>query len=112
EATRVIPGYPPEYSYEKFAHVRLARLPLDGFGLRRLLNAVYPGWDEAVDLTLLVERESTALLAASSTLVVALLLLRILLLWRAKHRWSLTLCQQYLRLFRISPNPFAQSALN
>jgi len=112
EATRVIPGYPPEYSYENFAHIRLARLPLHGFGLRRFLNAVYPGWDEAVDLTLLVERESMALLAASIALVVSLLLLRILLVRYADRQWSFTLSRRYLRLFRSSPNPFTQSALD
>jgi hypothetical protein len=112
EATRVIPGYPPEYSYEKFAHIRLARLPLDGLGLRRFLNAVYPGWDEKVDLTLLVERESMAMLVASIALVVSLLLLRILLARYADRQWSFTLCRRYLRLFGSSPNPFTQSALN
>ncbi|MBZ5541107.1 MAG: transglutaminase domain-containing protein [Acidobacteriia bacterium] len=112
EATRVIPGYPPEYSYEKFAHIRLARLPLAGLRLRRFLNAVYPRWDEKVDLTLLVERESMALLAASIALVVSLLLLRILLVRYADRRWSFTLCRRYLRLFGSSPNPYIQSALN
>ena len=29
EATGKIPGYPPAYTYDKFAHVRIARLPLD-----------------------------------------------------------------------------------
>jgi len=112
EATRVIPGYPPEYSYESFAHIRLARLPFAGFVLRRFLNAVYPRWDEEVDLTLLVERESMAMLAASIALVVSLLLLRILLVRYADRQWSFTLCRRYLRLFGSSPNPFTQSALN
>jgi len=112
EATRVIPGYPPEYSYENIAHIRLTRLPLDGFGLRRVLNAVYSGWDEAVDWTLLLERESMAMLAASIALVVSLLLLRILLVRYADRQWSFTLSRRYLRLFRISPNPFTEFALN
>jgi hypothetical protein len=112
EATRVIPGYPPEYSYESFVHIRLRRLPLAGAGLRRFLNAVYPRWDEDVDLTMLVERESMAMLAACLALVVSLLLLRILLVRYADRQWSFTLCRRYLRLFRSSPNPFTQSALN
>jgi len=112
EATRVIPGYPPEYSYESFAHIRLARLPLEGLGLRRFLNAVYPRWDEEVDLTLLVERESMALLAAAIALAVALLVLRILLVRYADRQWSFALSRRYLRLFGSSPNPFTQSALN
>lgn len=112
EATRVIPGYPPEYSYERFAHIRLARLPLDSFGLRRFLNAVYPRWDDELDLTVLVERESMAMLAVSIALVVSLLFLRILLARYADRQWSFTLCRRYLRLFGSSPNPFTQSALN
>ena len=112
EATRVIPGYPPEYSYESSAHIRLARLSLVGLGLRRFLNAVYPRWDDEVDLTLLVERESMAMLAASIALVISLLLLRILLVRYADRQWSFTLSRRYLRLFGSSPNPFTQSALN
>jgi len=112
EATRVIPGYPPEYSYESFAHIHLRRLPLAGAGLRRFLNAVYPRWEEDVDLTMLVERESTGMLAACSALLISLLLLRILLVRYADRQWSFTLCRRYLRLFRMSPNPFTQSALD
>jgi hypothetical protein len=58
EAANAIPNYPREYTFESFAHVRLARLPLDGFHLRGVLDSVYPGWDEAVDWSLLLERES------------------------------------------------------
>jgi hypothetical protein len=31
EAIAKVPGYPPTFNYDKFAHVRIARLPLDGF---------------------------------------------------------------------------------
>src|SRR5436190_6872820 len=54
EAVSAIPNYPREYNYESFAHVRLARLPLDGLHLRGLLGSLYPGWDEAVDWSLLL----------------------------------------------------------
>src|SRR5712692_2800538 len=70
QAIGAIPNYPHEYTYDQFAHVRLARLPLEGFHLRRLLDSVYPGWDEAADWSLLLERESFFYLAltASATL--------------------------------------------
>ncbi len=58
EATRVVSNYPAEYSYDRYAHVRLARLPLDGFHLRKLLESILPGWDETLDWSLLLERES------------------------------------------------------
>jgi hypothetical protein len=79
EAVNAIPNYPREYSFENLAHVRLARLPLDGFHLRGLLERVYPGWDEAIDWSLLLERESFFYLVASATVFLFFLLMRALL---------------------------------
>src|SRR6266478_3551099 len=84
-ATRMVPSYPKEYTYEKFAHVRLARLPLQGFHLRWILDKVAPGWEESVDWTLLLERESFFALCASAFAFVVFLLLRILLGSYADH---------------------------
>src|SRR6266851_9837032 len=83
EATAVIRGYPPEYSYEKYAHVRLARLPLDGLRLRPLLDAIVPHWDEKLDWSLLLERESFFVLTMAAVMTLFLLLLRMLLGWYA-----------------------------
>jgi Transglutaminase-like superfamily len=79
EATSMAPNYPKEYSYEEVAHVRLARLPMQGFHLRWILDKAAPGWEESVDWTLLLERESFFALCASAFAVVVFLLLRILL---------------------------------
>ena len=86
EAVNAIPNYPREYTFENFAHVRLARLPLDGFHLRGILDSVYPGWDEAVDWSLLLERESFFYAVASAAAFVFLLLVRTLLGWYADRR--------------------------
>jgi len=86
EAAGAIPNYPHEYTYDQFAHVRLARLPLEGLHLRRLLDAVYPGWDEAVDWSLLLERESFFYLTLSAAATLLFLLLRVLLAWYADSR--------------------------
>jgi len=86
EAVNAIPNYPREYNFENFAHVRLARLPLDGFHLRGLLERVYPGWDEALDWSLLLERESFFYLVASATAFFFFLLMRTLLGWYADRR--------------------------
>jgi len=86
EAANAIPNYPREYTFENFAHVRLARLPLDGFHLRGVLDRVYPGWDEAVDWSLLLERESFFYAVASAAAFVFLLLVRTLLGWYADRR--------------------------
>jgi hypothetical protein len=86
QATGGIPNYPQEYTYDRFAHVRLARLPLDGLHLRRLLDSIYPGWDEAVDWSLLLERESFFYLVLSTTAMLFFMFLRILLARYADSR--------------------------
>jgi Transglutaminase-like superfamily len=86
EATRSIPNYRPEYTYERFAHVRIARLPLDGLHLRGVLDRIYPGWDEAVDWSLLLERESFFYLVLSATATILLLVTRVIFAWYADQR--------------------------
>lgn len=86
QVTGAIPNYPPEYTYDQFAHVRLARLPLEGLHLRRLLDSIYMGWDEAVDWSLLLERESFFYLVASLGATLFFLLLRAMLARYADSR--------------------------
>src|SRR5437879_5320036 len=83
EAISAVPNYPREYNYDRFAHVRLARLPLDGLHLRQILDRVYRGWDEAVDWSLLLERESFFYLVLSAAATLFFLLLRAVLGWYA-----------------------------
>ena len=90
EAIARVPGYPPSYNYEKFAHVRVARLPLDGLRLRAVLDAIYPGWDEKVDWSLLLERESFFALATAMFATLFLLLLRQFLAWYADRRLKIS----------------------
>jgi hypothetical protein len=86
EAVGKIPNYPREYTYNKFAHVRLARLPLEGLHLRSVLDWAYPGWDEAVDWSLLLERESFFYMVLSVSATLFCLLLRVILAWYADRR--------------------------
>jgi Transglutaminase-like superfamily len=81
-----IPGYPAEYDYQNYAHVRVARLPLQGFQLRPVLDRIFPGWDEKLDWSLLLERESFFVLTISSWVTLFLLLLRQLLAWYADRK--------------------------
>jgi hypothetical protein len=90
EATARVPGYPPSYSYEKFAHVRVARFPLDGLRLRNIMNHVFPGWDEKVDWSLLLERESFFAVATATFATLFLLLLRQFLAWYADQRLKIS----------------------
>ena len=86
EAVSLIPRYIPDYSYESYAHVRLAALPLHGLFLRQVLDRVFPAWDEYVDWGLLLERRSFMYLFLSVNLLIFLLLLRIVLAWLADSR--------------------------
>jgi len=86
QATSLLPNYPQEYNYRSFAHVRLARLPLDGFHLRSLLDAISPNWEEALDWSLLLERESFFALVASVAMAFFFLGLRSLLAWYADYQ--------------------------
>ena len=81
-----IPGYPADYDYQNYAHVRVARLPLQGFQLRPVLDRIFPGWDEKLDWSLLLERESFFVLTISSWVTLFLLLLRQLLAWYADRK--------------------------
>ena len=86
QATSAVPNYPKEYTYDHFAHVRLARLPYVGSLARRLLSAAVPGWEEAVDWSLLLERESFFYLVLSVAAMLLFLLLRAVLAWYADSR--------------------------
>ncbi len=83
EATSVVPNYPSLYDYKTFAHVRIARLPLQGLGLRRVLDGIYSGWDELFDWSLLLERESFFVLCAFVGGSLFFLLMREVLAWYA-----------------------------
>jgi transglutaminase superfamily protein len=74
-AASAIPNYPLQYDYERLVHVRLERLPLVGRPLRKIFDAIYPDWEETVDWTLLLERESffyLVLAAAATTFLLAI----------------------------------------
>lgn len=83
QATSSIANYPREYTYYHVAHVRMARLPVAGRYLGRLFDAIYPGWEEAVDWSLLLERESFFYLVLASTVFLFLLAFRQILAWYA-----------------------------
>lgn len=86
EATSMVPNYPSEYTYDHFAHVRLARLPMDGFHLRWILDKTFPAWEESIDWTLLLERESFFALCMWAIIFFLCVLFRILLGWYADNR--------------------------
>jgi len=86
QATGAARGYPAEYTYERFAHVRVTRLPMVGLGLRRVLDWTLPGWEEMADWSLLLERESFFVLFASAVATLFMVLVRAVLAWFADRR--------------------------
>jgi len=106
EATRAVPNYPKEYTFDRFAHVRLARLPILGFVLRSLFDKVLPGWEERFDWTLLLERESFFALCVSAFIFLIFLLLRISLGWYADRRWKIPRFQLRARFIRAGSSFF------
>ena len=85
-ATQSIPNYPAAYTYESTVHVRLARIPWIGRHLRGIFNFIWPPCEESINWTLLVERESFAMLVASILLLCFALAARLLLGWYCRSK--------------------------
>lgn len=74
-----VPNYDPRYNYEQTSHLRLARLPVIGRGLRTILDWIAPGWSDSIYVTLFAERRSFAAAILSGFLCLFLFLLRLIL---------------------------------
>jgi Transglutaminase-like superfamily len=81
DATRNIAGYDPAYNYEHTAFIHFARLPLVGRFLQTNLNSALPSWQERINWTLLVERQSNATLVAGIVLLCIAICLRRVIFW-------------------------------
>jgi hypothetical protein len=111
QATSSIPNYLPEYSYESVAHVRLARLPLDGFHLRGVLDSLTPGWEESLDWSLLLERESYFVFSIALVFSFFFFSLRALLAWYADNRWKIPRFRLRERVVRLGAAFFSPPEL-
>jgi len=85
-ATAAMPNYPSSYTYGRTAHVRLSRIPWVGRYIRRAFNFIWPSWEESIDWTLLLERDSFAMLTISILLLGFALASRLLLGWYGSRR--------------------------
>ncbi len=86
QATELIPNYPRNYTYENTIHVQLRRIPWIGLYLRWTLEIVWPGWEEGINWTVLVERESFALVIVSGLSLCFGLAARQFLSWYGSRR--------------------------
>lgn len=107
EMTEKVQGYPSAATFERTAHIRLSRVPVIGRLLRRALDAVLPGWEEAINWTLVLERESFAL-----TLLVVLFMCftlagRFALSWYGERRLGITRVHLRERLIRTGATLFS-----
>ena len=107
EASSLIPGYITAFSYESVAHLRVGALPFLGANLRRALDAVFPGWDESMDWSLLLERRSFAYFFLSVWALIFFLLLRFVLAWLADHRLRITRLRLRASLTRATATFFS-----
>jgi transglutaminase superfamily protein len=81
EATRKIPGYDLSYNYEHTAFIHLARLPVVGALLQSTFNSVFPSWQERINWTVLVERQSYDTIVIGFLLLCFATCLRRLIFW-------------------------------
>jgi hypothetical protein len=85
DATRNIPGYDPDYNYEHTAFIHLARLPLVGHFLQAELGSVLPSWQERINLTVLVERQSYDTFVIGIVLLCLSVCLRRVICWYGRR---------------------------
>ncbi len=102
EATQKIAGYREEYTFERTAHVGVGRVPVIGLRLRSLLDARLPGWEEAINWTLVAERESFAVTLLAALLVCCSLAGRLGLSWYGARRLGITRVRLREQLLRVS----------
>lgn len=99
-ATRDIRGYDPSYTFDRTAHIRLARLHIVSTPLRLVIDRLWPEWQNSPMATLLVERESLAAVVWSITAVFLLILLRVSLRWYGERRLSISRVRVRAQLVR------------
>jgi hypothetical protein len=85
EATQKIAGYDPAYNFQYTAFIHFARLPLVGKFLQIELNSLLPAWQESINWTVLVERQSYSTFIVGIGLLILAAFLRRALSWYARR---------------------------
>jgi hypothetical protein len=84
DATRNLANYDPSYNYEHTAFVHFARLPVVGRFLQLELNSLLLSWQERINWTVLLERQSYDTLVVGIAMLCLAIFLRRLSIWYAK----------------------------
>ena len=79
-ATQGIPGYNPAYKYDQTAFIHVAGLPLIGAFLQRQMSSL-PSWQERINWTVLVERQSYDTIVVGFALLLFTFFLRRFISW-------------------------------
>jgi len=85
EATQNIPGYDPRYNFEHTAFVHVAGLPFVGSFLQRKMSALVPSWQEKINWTVLVERQSYDTIVVGLVLLICAIFLQRLISWYGRR---------------------------
>lgn len=85
EATENVPGYDPAYNYEHTAFIHVAGLPIVGTLLQRKMNALLPSWQEKINWTVLVERQSYDTIVLGMLLLFFAIFLQRLVIWYGRR---------------------------
>ena len=80
-----IPHYDDSYNYEHTAFIHFARLPLVGRFLQAKLNPVLLEWQERINWTMFLERQSYSTLIVGLTLLCIAAGLRRLICWYGRR---------------------------
>ena len=81
EATQNLPDYDLAYNYEHTAFIHVAGLPILGAFLQRMMSAIPPSWQDSVNLTVLVERQSYDTIVVGIALFLFAIFLQRLVNW-------------------------------
>jgi len=109
EAIQAVPGYPQEYTYERAVHVHLSRIPFSRYiHLRRLSNRIWPNWEETVNWTYVLERDSFAFFLSSFIVFCIALVFRLLLSWYGSRRLGIRRVRFRDQIHRAGATLFSQ----
>lgn len=108
DATQNLPGYDPAYNYEHTAFIHVAGLPIFGALLQRKMNGLLPFWQENINWTVLVERESYDTIVMGTALLICAILLQRLAAWYGR-RISLVAVSPWEQLRRAGNALFSTS---
>jgi hypothetical protein len=99
DATKNIPRYDPGYNYEHAAFLHVARLPVVGHFLQIKLNTSMLPWQERINWTILMERQSYATIVVGIALFCLAMAVRSSMVWFGR-RYSLVAAGPWEQLRR------------